>query len=577
VFGAEPTSGGTVNAKVTISEDGMGRVTSRVFAPHDPTLSGLFDSYFLYDQQSRVLCETTDLQSTCPTSGSNLKNNHSLSPPFMSAGDWKQILHPIAGSTGLTNNFNSSGTSYGSSHQVTDVNQSDGTPTFGHTAIAYDARGLRSYDDNTTTLTNDRRDYTYDARHNVVNVRGQYYTGSAWHSYDVASAFDDRNRRVFKSFYDETTTKTAQWFFYYDAWDRLSEISYTPDISVSGAYSLFQLSWLGDKLVHYWQSDYVGNSLSATSKRYVAADETDRPIQLWSWPSSGDSTRVWTINPSAWGVDKNIIGSTVFQPMLFAGQYQDAEAAAYENDGTTVHRPGVALNGFRTYDAFVGAYLQFDPLAPRTWDSYVYAGSDPVGVVDRSGLAKTEFGDNGPARCEGPHVPSDQFGYVPVDYVEGDGNNGGPDGLVVARVYNPSFVDWYDDHFGPKDEGCDPWSPDPQDAKFTTFPGDRTTTEQGCFPTPEYSDAGCYACVKTCASGYSVSDTCFTSLCDPVSVEILNDCKEHECSNFTNSECSTTCGLTPAGHSGIAPTPGGEALSGWDPGIAPPTPGELRR
>jgi RHS repeat-associated protein len=375
--------GSTENAKVAITEDAMGRVTSRVYTPHDPTLAGLFDSYFTYDEQSRVQCESTT-SGTCPTSGSTLKNNHDQTDPFTHAGDWKEILRPIAGSSGGTiNNFNATGTTYGTSHQVTDVNQSNGTPAFGHTAIAYDARGLRSYDDNTSTLTNDRRDYTYDARHNVVNVRGQYYTGGAWHYYDVASAFDHKNRRVFKSFYDETTGKTAQWFFYYDTFDRLTEIRYTPDISASGTYSTFQLLWLGNKLVMYFQTDQPSGTVS---RRYVASDETDRPIQLWNWPSTGDATRVWAINPSAWGVDTNIVGSSVFQPVMFAGQYRDVETAALENDGATVHRPGVVVNGYRTFDSFSGSYLQIDPLVHNTWSSYLYADSDPVGKVDPDGL-----------------------------------------------------------------------------------------------------------------------------------------------------------------------------------------------
>ena len=348
--------GTTENAEVAITEDDMGRVTSRVYTPHDPTLSGLFDSYFTYDEQSRVVCEATT-SGTCPTSGSTLKNNHDQSVPFKDAGDWKEILRPIPGSTGVVNNFNSTGTTYGTSHQVTDVNQSDGTPAFGHTAFGYDVRGERSYDDNTTSLTHDRRDYTYDARHNVINVRGQYYTGSAWHYYDVASAFDHKNRRVFKSFQDETTGATSEWFFYYDVLDRLTEVKYVPDSSTSTTYSVFQLFWLGNKLVLYWQSDFVGGSLNATSKRYVAADETDRPIQLWNWPSSGDATRVWAINPSAWGMDTNILGATVYQPILFGMRYQDTEAAAYEGDGATVHRSGVCI-GQRTYDPFIGSYLQ---------------------------------------------------------------------------------------------------------------------------------------------------------------------------------------------------------------------------
>ena len=414
--------GSTENAKVAITEDAMGRVTSRVYTPHDPTLSGLFDSYFMYDEQSRVLCEATT-SGTCPTSGSTLKNNHDQSVPFTNAGDWKEILRPIPGSTGgVTNNFNSTGT-YGTSHQVTDVNQSDGTPSLGHTAFAYDGRGLRSYDDNTTSLTHDRRDYTYDGRRNVINVRGQYYTGSAWHYYDVVSAFDHKNRRVFKSFKDESTGKQAQWFFYYDIEDRLTEVQYTPDISVLGTYSFFQLFWLGNKLVLYWQSDYVSSTLSATSKRYVASDETDRPIQLWNWPSSGDATRVWAINPSAWGFDKIIIGPTLYQPVLFAGQYSDTETIAFQDDGSTRHRPALCQNRYRTYDPFVGGYCQLDPLVQQTKSSYVYANSDPIGDNDPLGLGTCFCGCTPSTTPEGQ--PTESCGCDLWDCV-GLGGDGGP-------------------------------------------------------------------------------------------------------------------------------------------------------
>jgi RHS repeat-associated protein len=418
--------GSTENAKIAITEDAMGRVTSRVYTPHDPTLSGLFDSYFTYDEQNRVICESTT-SGTCPTSGSTLKNNHDQPDPFMAAGDWKEILRPIPGSSGgTTNNFNSTGTGYGTSHQVIDVNQSNGTPAFGHTAIAYDARGLRSYDDNTTTLTNDRRDYTYDARHNVVNVRGQYSTGGVWHYYDAVSAFDDKNRRVFKSFYDETTTKTAQWFFYYDSFDRLTEIRYTPDTSISGTYSTFVLFWLEKKLVFFLQNDFVSGAPSATSKRYVATDETDRPVQLWNWPSSGDATRVWAINPTAWGKDTTIIGAGVFQPVLFPGQYQDVETAACENDGTTVHRSALVLNGRRTYDAYVGAYLQLDPLVDQTRSSYLYVAGDPVGLSDPDGQWFSQNAGGGATLCGGEYgdlwCPADQADGGTDDWPPGGGN-----------------------------------------------------------------------------------------------------------------------------------------------------------
>jgi YD repeat-containing protein len=377
---------------VALAEDAKGRVTKRDFTvPNSPAIA---DSYFLYDQQDRVVCETTNLVTTCPTSGSTLKNNHSASPPFTNAGDWLSLLRPIAGSTGGTKNgFNPGG--YGTSHQVNVVRQDNGTPALGDTTFLYDARGNRVSDDN-ATQTNDSRTYSYDARRNVVNVHGRYFTGGVWHDYDVASAFDARNRRVFKSFYDNVSGKTATWFFYYDALDRLSELRYTPDISAAPPvpYSVFQLHWLGDRMVMYWQTDYPAVT---TTKRYTATDETGRPHDMWTWPATGNGTRVWSITPSAWGLDTNLVGPTVFQPLLFAGQYKDTETAALENDGTNVHRPGVVLNGWTTYDPFVGGFLQVDPFVPQSLSSYVYAWSNPV--------ARSEKTPNYDAGLHDGHVP----------------------------------------------------------------------------------------------------------------------------------------------------------------------------
>ncbi|MBA3406244.1 MAG: RHS repeat-associated core domain-containing protein [Gemmatimonadaceae bacterium] len=374
----EKTNGTNIQSSVTLSEDAKGRVTTRDYFPSDPTIVGRRDSWYAYDQQDRVLCESTT-SGACPTSGATLKNNHSSSPPFTAAGDWKHFKRPIPGSTGFAHDLSF----FTARHAITVVNQIDGTPTLGGTTYSYDGRGNRAWDDNGSTLTNDLRTYTYDARRNVTNVRSQYLSGGAWHFYNVASAFDAKNRRVFKSFFDETTLKTATWFFYYDALDRLTEIRHTPDTSVPATYSLFQLVWLGDKLVLYWQTDYP---TVTTSKRYVSTDESNRPIDMMSWPASGAAARVWTINPDAWGNDTVLIGSSVFQPILFAGQYKDDETIAWQNDGVTRHRPGVVANGFRTYDPWTGSYLQVDPVVDSTWSSYVYVNSNPVGALDPLGF-----------------------------------------------------------------------------------------------------------------------------------------------------------------------------------------------
>ena len=188
---------------LTVNEDAKGRVTARL--PW-PTSVGWQDSYFLYDQQDRVLCETTSSVSSCPTSGTNIKNSHNFSPPFTAAGDWKGVLRPIAGSTCLVNDFAlTTGT-----HQTSKVSQVDTipsgcSPSLRDTIFQHDARGNRSSDDNTGTLTNDARTFSYDARRNVTTVVGQYKLSGTWRTYYLTSAFDAKNRRVYKSFLDTTS------------------------------------------------------------------------------------------------------------------------------------------------------------------------------------------------------------------------------------------------------------------------------------------------------------------------------------------------------------------------------------
>jgi len=109
-------------------------------------------------------------------------------------------------------------------------------------------------------------------------------------------------------------------------------------------------------------------------------------VRMHAWVP-GNSTVVWAINPDAWGDDRTVIGENVFQPIVFAGQYRDAETAAYLDDDATVIRPGLVLNGHRTYDPFTGSYLQLDPLVKDTWSPYTYADDNPVGKDDPSGLA----------------------------------------------------------------------------------------------------------------------------------------------------------------------------------------------
>jgi RHS repeat-associated protein len=375
----EGQTGGGPYYYLRLAEDAKGRVIRRDYYPSDPQLPGVFDSHFLYDQQDRVICETTSHAASCPASGAAIKN--ALPLGFTGAGDRKTLLRPIAGSAGgLTHLFNlSPGT-----HRVASVDQPDGVPAMGVTQYSYNAKGHRVADDNMGFDTHvDPRSYWYDGRDNVVSVTGQRLDPATGETsfYSVDSLFDARNRRVYKS--HVAFGKVAQWFYYYDPLDRLVEVRHTPDASAPATYTTYQLIWLEDLLVAYWQTDHPSG---ATSKRYTAFDETGRPVRMHSWVA-GNSFVSWAINPDAWGADRTVIGQDVYQPIVFAGQYRDVETAAYLDDGVTLHRPALVLNGRRTYDPFTGGYLQLDPLVKDTWSPYSYADNDPVGKDDPTGLA----------------------------------------------------------------------------------------------------------------------------------------------------------------------------------------------
>ncbi len=407
----ETQTGGTTAQSVVLAEDVKGRITQRDYTPNT---GGVLDSFFLYDDQDRLLCETTSVVSSCPSSGSNIKNSHTASPAFTHAGDWKTLQRPIPGSTGLTHTFNISATS----HQISFITQS----TFGNTYYVYSSNGEIISDDN-DILSHDTRSFFFDQRHNNNAVWSEYF-GFGWTQYQMGSQFDARGRRVLKTLYDPFLGWTSLWYFYYDPFDRLTSVRYTVNSADPTSYQTFEFLWLGDRLTGYWQTDYPS---ATTSKRYVGTDETNRPIDMMSWPTSGDATRVWAINPSAWGFDTNAVGPAIYQPVLFAGQYQDETTKVYENDGVTVHRPGLALNalnGFRTYDPFVGGYLQVDSMSDETRSSYVYADSDPVGHLDPDG----KMVNNGDYYRSGEFVRKSIFGeqitdggksYEPRRYGEG--------------------------------------------------------------------------------------------------------------------------------------------------------------
>lgn len=371
------TASGGLQFGINRTEDDKGRTTSRTLV--NP-VAGAQSSFYKYDMQDRLTCETTVNGGSCASGSTTIKNSHSMSPPFTPAGDWKRILRPGLGYSQVVDSFAiSAGT-----HRLSRVDQSYTTEPVGSTEYVYDSRGNRASELNAIFGTSRPRTYTYDGRRNVRTVSVRIADPIIDGDLVVTSAYDASNRRVFKSVADPTTgtMKTSHWFFYYDALDRLSEVHHVPDTSNSGTKSVYQLFWINDRIVLYWQTDYPSGS---SSRRYVATDEMNRPVEMACWGTGANCPRVWAIDPSAWGVDSVIIGADSYQPIVFAGQYRDVETELRGGSGQPA-RPALSLNGYRTYDPFVGAYLQPDPMLDMSISTYGYAESNPVDKLDPLGL-----------------------------------------------------------------------------------------------------------------------------------------------------------------------------------------------
>src|SRR5262249_10247709 len=101
---------------VSLSVDSKGRTTKRQYFLD--TTYGIQDSYYLYDEEDHVVCETTTSVSSCPTNFSlgNVKQSHTASPPFTNAGDWKAFLRVTNTSTTNTVSLNTN------THQLSQLN-----------------------------------------------------------------------------------------------------------------------------------------------------------------------------------------------------------------------------------------------------------------------------------------------------------------------------------------------------------------------------------------------------------------------------------------------------------------------
>lgn len=376
--------------KIDFAEDVRGRYTQRDFSSGSASQK---DMFFLYDALNRTTCRTTASVTPCPTTPGGTNQFETLT--YNTSSDRTQLLLNNALIARATYNTN-----YVSGSDEIDCIRSDASAcahpvgTGPEIDFTFDTRGNRTKDDDRNYQTNDdKRSYTYDGRNNLITVTGTFwYATSTLHSYLVTYAYDERNNQIFKSFKDTTANTEAQWFFYYDQFDHVIEAKYTPNISTSTTYSVFDWYWLQDLPFLYYQTDYPGTGMPPTpvvSIRYLHADEQGRPHALWNWPPSGSTSRVWEVEAGLFGWDIPTVGGTLYQPLRFPGQKYDADTEAQTvagGGGKLVLRAGLTDNQYRVYDSFAGTYLQVDEEVGRTWSSYGYTDDQPVSLADPTGL-----------------------------------------------------------------------------------------------------------------------------------------------------------------------------------------------
>jgi hypothetical protein len=165
----------------------------------------------------------------------------------------------------------------------------------------------------------------------------------------------------------------SQTFYYYDLQDRLIEVKNIPNTADPTAYSIYNFYWLEERPVAMWAFE----STSGVIARYfMHTDEANRVLEVYSWPTSGDATRVWALNPDEFGWDVTVASSLTYQPLRLNNAILDDQIRAPQSFDafthvTTYDRPGLLVRG-AVHDPLLGVSLQ----STGGWPSEAYAMAD---------------------------------------------------------------------------------------------------------------------------------------------------------------------------------------------------------
>lgn len=342
-------AGAANRTKIDYTEDEKGRYTSKVYSNMSSTVPS---TYLTYDWLDRITCDAT-VTGSCPASGSTLRSKVSFDASNDRTSSYKH-QDPAYGDQTYEIFYNS-GSDRLSSY----------APAGSSIAYSWDDRGNRTAEDDSSSAI-DRRDFTYDGRRRVRTISGTIDIGIGTTSYTVTNAYDHRDRRVYRQFSYPVLGQSYMWWFYYDTEDRLSEVKYS---NGGTAFTTFQFYWLGRRPVAFVATD----SPSGTVARYfIHADETNRPLEVFTWPTSGDATFVWGVNPDAFGWDRVTSSSISYQPLRMNGMYYEENTTATKVASGALDRPPLLADRSATYDPMTATYL----LQVGAWPDESYAPRD---------------------------------------------------------------------------------------------------------------------------------------------------------------------------------------------------------
>jgi RHS repeat-associated protein len=382
----EAKRGGTVLGGFTYTRDETGRVTARnsLFTGADAPI----DRWYLYDRVGRLLCETTSPQSTCPTSGPDLRATFTYNNGQAGLAPDNRASAAFA-TDGVTFPLGAAGayTYAPSSNRLTSV----GTLNY-----YYDALGRRTKDDDTyfSGIYDEARTYTYLPNGRLGTIQGKVpadgATGVQYDDYTVAIAYDHRGR-MFHWSYTRTGiyAGTDSYDVFYDERDRLIAVNWNPNtnrsasevprtwhvaylhgerISTTQVQDLATLRgwYLNDELgVSYQEFDAVGTAVSRDIEGFGSASPASQGILDFRLPGqlALPGTEVVSFDPgsSCNGADCPVVAT----------------------------RALVLHNWNRDYDSDIGRYMEDDPArSPLTQArEYTYSGNAPLLETDPTGLA----------------------------------------------------------------------------------------------------------------------------------------------------------------------------------------------